>query len=363
MAIGRRKFLAGGLAAAGWLLQGCASSQAPAARQRYDMPVIDTHAHWFPEEWVALLEREGAANGAKMGRNERGAVTFAVPGITSFFTAPYIDIGIRLQRMDEQGVDVHALSLTSPMVYWAPPAFGLKLSQVFNDACSTAHLKHPKRLFGMASLPMQAPQLALRELERAATLPGMRGAYLSTHVNGANLDDKTFFPIYAKCEELAWPVFLHPVDPVGGERMREYYLRNLLGNPYDTGVAAASLVFGGVMDSFPRLEVMLPHAGGTFPALIGRLDRGTAVRQELTHMKQPASAYLRRFHYDTIGHNGAIIVNVIRQVGADRVVLGSDYTFDMGYERPVDVVERLTDLTQRERELILGRNAARLLKI
>jgi aminocarboxymuconate-semialdehyde decarboxylase len=145
--------------------------------------------------------------------------------------------------------------------------------------------------------------------------------------------------------------------------MRRYYLRNLLGNPYDTGIAAASLVFGGVMDSFPKLEVMLPHAGGTFPALIGRLDQGTRVRAENKHMKQVPSTYLRRFHYDTVGHNGAIVMNLVRQVGADRVVLGSDYTFDMGYDRPVDFVEKLPDLSGTDRELILGGNAARLLKI
>src|SRR5207253_6699592 len=155
------------------------------------------------------------------------------------------------------------------------------------------------------------------------------------------------------------PVLLPPVDPVGAARMQRYYLRNLLGNPYDTGIAAASLVFGGVMDKFPKLEVMLPHAGGAFPGLIGRLDQGAKVRAENKHLKELPSTYLRRFHYDTIGHNDAMLVNLIRQVGADRVVLGSDYTFDMGYEKPVEVVEKLSELWARARNLILGENAAR----
>ena len=145
--------------------------------------------------------------------------------------------------------------------------------------------------------------------------------------------------------------------------MPRHYLRNLLGNPYDTGIAAASLVFGDVMDKFPKLEVMLPHAGGAFPALIGRLDHGARVRPENKHLKELPSTYLRRFHYDTIDHNNAVLVNLIRQVGADRVVLGSDYTFDMGYEKPVEVVEKLSELWARARNLILGENAARLLKI
>jgi aminocarboxymuconate-semialdehyde decarboxylase len=362
MSMTRRQLLGGAAAASAALAARVdqAGEASPAARAPL---VVDTHAHFFPEEWVRLVEREGGANGAKIGRNERGAPTFAVPGMDATFTPPFIDLGIRLRAMDEKRVQVHALSLTAPMVYWAPSAFGLRLAQVFNDACAAAHAKHPTRLVGMATLPMQAPELAIRELERAAKLPGLRGLYLGTHVNGRNLDEKEFFPVYARCEALGWPIFLHPLNPVGADRMPRWYLRNLLGNPYDTGIAAASMVFGGVLDAFPKLEVMLPHAGGTFPALIGRLDRGAKVRRENEHLRQPPSAYLRRFHYDTIGHDVAIVSNLVRQVGADRVVLGSDYTFDMGYERPVEVVEALTGVTDADRALILGGNAARMLRI
>lgn len=333
------------------------------AARRPAMPVIDTHAHWFPAEWVKLIETDGPKNGAKLGRNDKGHPTFITEKMVQTFAPAFIDLDLRLKAMDDTGVDVHALSLTSPMVYWAPPAFGLALSQCYNDAASRAHAKHPKRLIGMAMLPMQAPDLALKELERAAKLPGLRGLYIATNINGTELDDKSFWPVYAKCEQLGWPIFLHPVDTIGMDRTKRYYLRNLLGNPYDSGVAAAHLIFGGVLDEFPKLEIMLPHAGGTYPALVGRLDRGTQVRPELKHMKQMPSAYLRRFTYDTIGHNDQIVMNLIRLVGADRVMLGSDYCFDMGYDRPVDVVERLTDLPTGERDLILGKTAARLLKV
>ena len=277
------------------------------------------------------------------------------------FTEDFVYLQARLAAMDRQGVDMHALSLTTPMCYWAPPAFGLHLAEIHNEAASAAHLRYPQRFVGMATLPMQAPELALRELERATKLPGLRGVYLATHVNGKNLDEKAFFPIYAKCEELGWPIFLHPMDPLAADRLSRYYLINFLGNPYETGVAAASLVFGGVLDAFPKLEVMLPHAGGAFPALIGRLDHGTRMRAEVKHMKQPPSSYLRRFSYDTIGHNDQIILNLVRMVGVDRVVLGSDYCFDMGYADPVAAVEQLTALSEHDRDLVLGRNAARML--
>lgn len=372
MLIGRREVLLGGLSAGAVALgAACASRQgytvasapAPVAPTPHATTVIDMHAHFYPPEWLALVEKEGPANGVKLGTNDKGWRTLTIADSTVALSPAHTDVATRLQRMNEQGVDVQALSLSLPMVAWAPPALGLKLAQAFNDACSAAHAQHPKRYVGTAMLPMQAPDLALPELERAAKLPGMRALYLATNVLGKNLDDKAYLPIFAKCDELGWPVMLHPVDPVGAERMKAYYLRNLLGNPYDTGIAAASLVFGGVMDAFPKLDVVLPHGGGAFPALIGRLDHGTEVRPELKHMKQPASAYLRRFHYDTISHNGTILLNLIRQVGADRVVIGSDYPFDMGYAKPVDVVEHLTDVTPADRELIEGKNAARLLKL
>jgi aminocarboxymuconate-semialdehyde decarboxylase len=326
---------------------------------------IDTHAHWYPPEWVELIAKEGAANGAEIGSDEQGRVIMRAPGVRlrPTFSAPYVDISTRLKLMDEARVDIHALSLTSPMVYWAPPEFGLKLSQVFNDACAAAHLKYPHRLLGLAMVPMQAPALAVQELERVAKLPGIRGVYMATHVNGRNLDEPEFFPVYAKCEALDLPIFLHPVAPAASERMSKYHLGNFLGNPYETGIAAASLMFGGVMDAYPKLDVMLPHAGGTFPNLIGRMDHGATVRAECKHMTRPPSTYLRRFHYDTIAHSDRILMNLIRQVGVDRVVMGSDCPADMSYTRPVDVVERLAELSGSERDGILGGNAVRLLKL
>ncbi len=325
-------------------------------------PVVDTHAHWFPQDWVKLVVKYGASCGASITASGHD-MKFTGGGLTSVFSREFIDLDMRLEAMDRQGVDIQALSLTTPMVYFAPGPIALALSQAFNDAASAAHRKHPERFVGMAMLPMHAPELALEELDRAAKLPGLRGLYMGTHVLDKELDDPSLFEVYAKCEQLGWPIYLHPMDPIGMPRLKKYYLMNLCGNPYDSGIAAAHLIFGGVMDRFPKLHVMLPHAGGTFPALVGRWDHGTKVREELKHMKQPPSAYLRRFSYDTIGHNDDIMQNLIRMVGADRVVLGSDYCFDMGHEQPVNIVERWTGVAASDRDLILGGNAARMLKL
>jgi aminocarboxymuconate-semialdehyde decarboxylase len=330
---------------------------------------VDIHAHWYPAEWIELAMREGRAEGMRLERTATGYAFLPPDGVrggapvANAFDEEFVDLERRLQVMDRIGVDVHALSLTTPMVHWASAGLGSALAQAFNDAASAAHARHPARFVGLATLPMQEPAAALQELERAAKLPGLRGVYLATSVRGADLDERRFWEVYAKAEELGWPVFLHPVETLGGERMRRYYLRNLLGNPYDTGVAAASLIFGGVLDAFPRLEVNLPHAGGTLLAVIGRLDHGARVRPELRHMKRLPSEYLRRFSYDTVGHDDRVNQHLVRMVGADRVLLGSDYCFDMGLQDPVGTVGRLPALSDVERALILGGTAARLLRL
>lgn len=192
-----------GLAAAGGAaVTGCATMQNPAALRGYNVPAIDLHAHWHAPEFVALIEKEGGANGGAVSKNARGQVVLSVPGMGTVFQEQYISLETRLKAMDATGVDIHALSETSPMVYWASPAFGLKLAQVYNDALSAAHQKYPNRFVGLMTLPMQAPDLAVQELERAAKLPGIRGVYLATAVNGKNLDDKSLFPVYARCEAL-----------------------------------------------------------------------------------------------------------------------------------------------------------------
>jgi aminocarboxymuconate-semialdehyde decarboxylase len=326
------------------------------------MRAIDIHAHWYPKEWLEVFEKDGAREGASLER-AGGGYRLKAKNITNAFDERFVVVSQRVGEMDKRRIDVHALSLTTPMVYWASPPLALALSQAFNDAASAAHRQFPDRLVGLAMVPMQAPEAALKELERAAKLPGIKGLYLATNVNGEELDEKKFWDVYAKCEELGWTIFLHPVDTIGQDRTKKFYLKNLCGNPYDTGVAVAHLIFGGVMDRFPKLGFNLPHAGGTFPWLIGRWDHGTKVRPELKHMKQPPSAYVRRFTYDTIGHDDRINANLVRLVGADRVTLGSDYCFDMGLDDPLATVERIPGLSAKDKELIIGANARGLLKL
>jgi aminocarboxymuconate-semialdehyde decarboxylase len=358
MPISKRDFLISAAAAAGSVVIGRADAAAQ-TRAR----VIDAHTHWYPSEWVELVQKEGEAAGARLGRNDRGGITFNAAGIRAVFNPNYIDLDSRITSMDETGIDAQVLSLMAPMVYWAPPAFGLKLAQTYNDAASAAHRKYPTRFLGLAMLPMQEPELALQELERAGKLPGLRGVMMATAINGQNLDEKAFFPVYAKCEELSWPIFTHPVAPLGGERMSKHYLSNLLGNPVEIGLAGYSLILGGVLDAFPKLEVMLPRAGGNVPWGIMRLDRTVERMPQLAQAKRPATVYLKRFYYDCIIESPQIVTDLIRLVGTDRVLFGTDYPSPMRDARPTEFIRDLTELSASDREAILGGNAARAFKL
>ena len=326
---------------------------------------IDVHAHFYPERFLAAVETWGAPFGARVDRSDPRGPVLVAPGTPTRPLEPrFFDLPARLRSMDRQGVEVQALSLTIPMVYWADGAAGHRLARAFNDAASEAHTAHPDRFVGCATLPMQDPPRAAQELERASGLPGIRAVYLGTNVTGRELSDPAFFPIFERCQALKLPVLLHPITVIGAERLQPFYLHNLLGNPFDTAVAAAHLVFGGVLDRLPQLQVCLPHAGGALPYLAGRLQRGQRVRPEARKAaRRPVTAYLRRFSYDTISHNPRALRYHIDPVGADRVMLGSDFCFDMGYERPVQVVTGLRGFRQADQARILRGNAQRLLRL
>jgi len=324
---------------------------------------IDIHAHFFPESFLRLIEQEGGAAGARLDRsNPNGPAIVTAAGATPPLSPAYWDLDVRLKAMNRTGVGVQALSLTVPMVYFASGGLGRRLAQAFNDGLAQAHTAFPDRFVGCAALPMQDPNAAVAELERAARLPGVRAVYLGTNVNGRELSDPAFAPVFERCQEYEVPVFLHPIGVVGSARLAPFYLTNLLGNPFDTAVAAAHLVFGGVLDRFPRLQVCLAHAGGAFPYLFGRLQHGQRVRAEVRNRaRRPVSAYLRRFTYDTISHSPEALRYLIGLVGPDRVMVGSDFCFDMGYERPRDIVTKRLGLKAADQARILRGNAARLL--
>jgi aminocarboxymuconate-semialdehyde decarboxylase len=322
---------------------------------------VDIHAHYYPQDYLEVMA-EGKPYGGDYAPAPAG-YSLKAPGFSGGpFPAKFTDLKLRLADMDAQGVKVHALSLTRPMPYFGPPDYATKLARAFNDAANAAYLQYPDRFVGLAALPMSDKDAALDELNRAAKLPGIRGVYLGCNINGRDFSDPEFLPVFQRMEALNLPLFLHPNGAVGGKRFESFYLANILGNPFDTTIAACHLIYGGVMDKCPRLEICLPHAGGAVPMLIGRMDHGYAVRRDVPALPRPPSEYLRRFTYDTIGHNAGVVKFLISEVGADRVMLGSDYCLDMGYLKPVQDLDAL-ELNARDRDLILRGTASRLLKL
>jgi aminocarboxymuconate-semialdehyde decarboxylase len=315
---------------------------------------VDVHAHFFPESFIRIIEESGGTFGASVDRsNPKGPVLVVGSARTAPLDARYWDLDLRLRAMNRQGV------------YWADAATGTRLATAWNDAASAAHVAHPDRFVGCAMLPLQDLPRALTELERAAALPGIHGVYMGTNVGGRELSDPEFFPIFERAAALRLPVLLHPLRVVGGERLAPYYLANFLGNPFDTAIAASHLVFGGVLDRLPKLTVCLPHAGGALPYVHGRLRHGQGVRPETKGAaKRPFSAYLRRFTYDIISHDPAALRYLIATVGADRVMLGTDFCFDMGVERPLAVIQaKAVGLGKKDQQRVIRENAARMLRL
>ena len=326
---------------------------------------IDIHAHYYPQSFFDVFIEDGKRFGTEFHKTDEGFTYKSPVGNQPVLPMKFIDLKRRIADMDQQGIGVQAVSLTSPMVYWGDEDFSHKLSRAWNDGASAAHQQYPDRIVSLMILPMLYPDRAIDELNRASKLPGMRGVYMGTHIDDTHdLDDPLFAPIYSRIEALDLPVFLHPLQGFGGARMQPYYLSNLLGNPYDTAIAACKLIIGGVMDRHPKLQICLPHGGGALPILIGRVDHGYRVRAEVKKMNlpKPPSEYLSRFTYDTIVHSKPIMEFLVQQVGAERVMVGSDYCFDMGYDRPLQFLEQI-NLTSAHRKMILGGNASRILKL
>jgi len=328
-----------------------------------DVRTIDTHTHVLTEETTALLRREVPKVPVTITPIDAEFATLDVGGVVYRpFPRGGFDIAHRLRDMDAMGVDMQLLSATpQTYLYNQEASLGAATSAIQNDQIAKLVKGNSARFMGIATLPMQAPAKAADELRRAMTKLGLRGTMFASNIMGKNLDDPSFEPVWATAEELGAFVFIHPNNVAGADRMKAYYLNNLIGNPLDTTIGAACLYFGGVLDRYPKLTVVLAHGGGFTPYQAARWEHGWQVRPEPKKNigRQPVDI-AKRFYYDTILHSAPVLEFMIGHVGADRVMLGSDYPYDMGM---MDCVRHIHGLriSDAEKAAILSTRARALL--
>lgn len=326
-------------------------------------PRIDAHLHYVPPAVFDILRGGSATFGMQLEPGRMPRIAFPdQPQPRPILEALY-DLDSHQAYMRDQGIDRLILGPLLDIVgYSLEPDQGAAWSRLLNERMAEAIRDRP-HLAGLATVPMQAPAAAAAELRYAVERLGLRGAMIDTSVRGRGLGREDLLPFWEAAASLAVPIVLHPFELPPLERFTEHYLHNVIGYPLETTLAAAELIFNGVLRRYPRLNVVLVHGGGFLPYQIGRFDR--AFRAYLSRdgrqprCVEPPHAYLRRFYYDTLTHDADALRYAVEKVGADRLLLGSDRPFGMGDPEPARVVET-AGLDAGTREAILGGNAARL---
>jgi aminocarboxymuconate-semialdehyde decarboxylase len=323
------------------------------------MSVVDVHAHYVAPALRDEIERGAYAPHLQLTQTASGTCCQFPTGPSRPFFERMLDLDARLRRMDELGVDVQVLSTWVDLLgYDLPAEVAEAYHRQVNEGLARAVEARPDRFRFLASVPLPWGERAAAVLEDAVRRLGALGSMIGTNMVGVGLDDPGLEPFWTRSVALGAPVELHPVNVAAQDRLRQYYLQNLLGNPFDTTIAASSLVLGGVLDRHPRLAVILLHGGGYFPYAVGRLDHGFDVRSETHTSQQPPSTYLRRFYYDVLVYRPAIMQALGELVGVDHLFLGTDYPFDM---EPPDAVAMVRAVFGEQAPAVLGSNVAQLL--
>jgi aminocarboxymuconate-semialdehyde decarboxylase len=274
-------------------------------------------------------------------------------------------IEVRLKDMDRMGVDIQAVSpAPNQMYYWTEAGMGQELARAVNERLAEIVSKWPDRFVGLGTVPLQDVGLAVSELEHAMKTLGLRGVEINPNLNGKELTASGLDKFFAAAERLGAVIFMHPIGYTDGGRLMDHYFNNVIGNPLETTVATAHLIFEGVMERHPKLKVVLPHAGGYLAHYWARMDHAWKARPDCrVRLKKKPSASLEKFYFDTIAFDPGMLGHLIERFGADHVLLGTDYPYDMGMEDPVGFISKVKKLSAKDKARIMGGNAARLLGI
>ncbi|MCZ6700003.1 MAG: amidohydrolase family protein [Planctomycetota bacterium] len=326
---------------------------------------IDLHTHILPKTWPDLRERYGYGGFIQLDHH--------VPGRARMLKDDKCfreiqdncwDPNRRIDDCDAAGVDVQVLSTVPVMFsYWAKAADAHDLSRILNDHLAGVVRDHPRRFTGLGTLPMQDPDLAVRELRRCIEELGLPGVEIGSHVNDWNLSAEQLFPVFEAAQALGAAVFVHPWDMMGQDRMRKYWLPWLVGMPAETALAICSVIFGGVLERLPKLRICFAHGGGSFLWTIGRIEHGFFVRPDLCAVDNPRNPreYLGRFYLDSLVHDPDVLRHLIKLIGHEKIALGSDYPFPLGEDRPGAMIDGMEDLHETTRRRLLGGTALEFL--
>jgi aminocarboxymuconate-semialdehyde decarboxylase len=317
---------------------------------------IDIHTHILPEHIPNWKEKYGYGGFIKLDHHKPCCARM-LRDDEKFFREVEENCWspeARIKECDAHQVQVQVLSTVPVMFsYWAKPQDCLDLSMFLNDHIMGIVQKYPKRFIGLATIPMQAPALAIKELERCKKI-GMAGVQIGSNVNQQNLGEPQFFEIFKACEELDLAVFVHPWEMMGEGDMMKYWLPWLVGMPAETSRAICSLLFAGVLERLPKMRIAFAHGGGSFPSTVGRIEHGFIVRPDLCAVDNPVNPrdYLGKFYFDSLVHDPAMLDFLVKLAGADKVALGTDYPFPLGELEPGKLISSMSyDAATKERLL------------
>jgi aminocarboxymuconate-semialdehyde decarboxylase len=273
----------------------------------------------------------------------------------------------RLKDMDKMGVDIQAVA-PAPYhyFYFTEADLGASLARDVNDGIANVVAGNPDRFVGLGSVPLQNAELAVKELEYCVKTLGLKGVEICTNVNGKNLTDPSLGleKFFAKANELGCVIFMHPLGFTQGDRLRNHYFNNVIGNPLETTVAVSHLIFDGIIQRYPKIKFIAAHGGGFLAHYWARMDHAWGARKDCrTVIKKKPSSYLEKIYFDTITHDSEMLGNLIRRFGADHVMLGTDYPYDMADDHPLDTIRGVKRLSSEDRKLIEGGNAVKMMKI
>jgi aminocarboxymuconate-semialdehyde decarboxylase len=326
------------------------------------MTVIDFHNHYYPPEYLSALQKGPSKIAVTFDEHDNPVLHS--PGDKNYIVPGHRDIEFRQSVLDQAGIDRQVLTLTAPGTVIEDPKWAVSLAQTVNDALATIMTERSDRFTALATLPLNDPTESVQEFERATGQLGFKGCMLFGNVNGVALADERFWPVYESASDAGAVMYIHPTYPVGVEAMTEYWLMPLVGFVFDTTLAAAGLVFGGVVERFPGIRWVLAHLGGAVPYLAERFDRGYYAYDDCrSAIPKPPSEYLKQFYYDTVNFDVKALELAIEFAGIDHVLAGSDYPHLIGsLEKMLSSIEEL-GLSQEEKAKVLGGNTADLLQL